>query len=258
MRIDLTLLHPCFAEKLNELVKLCEGENLKIEFSTGFRSIAEQNKLYAQGRTEPGIIVTNVRGGYSQHNFGIAADFFKNVKEHAYDDPEFFSRVGALAKSIGLAWGGDWTKPDRPHLYLPDWGSTTSVLQSRYGSYDSFKKTWKNSDSSGAVKNPEPVQATGRAVSEWVRTLQHELNVQFHAGLAEDGIAGPKTLAACITCRQGARGNITRLIQEKTGTAVDGIWGKNTTAAVKKYQKDHGLAADGIVGKKTWRKLLNL
>lgn len=34
-------------------------------------------------------------------------------------------------------------------------------------------------------------------------------------------------------------------------TGADGVYGKNTTAAVKKYQKDHGLAVDGIAGKNT-------
>ena len=88
--------------------------------------------------------------------------------------------------------------------------------------------------------------------------MQHQLNLQFSAGLAEDGIAGPETLAACITCRPGARGEITRLIQSKVGSTADGIWGNNTTAAVRAYQSTHGLTADGIVGKDTWRAMLGL
>ena len=37
--------------------------------------------------------------------------------------------------------------------------------------------------------------------------------------------------------------------------AADGIFGNGTMAAVKKYQKQHGLVVDGIVGKQTWAKL---
>lgn len=39
-------------------------------------------------------------------------------------------------------------------------------------------------------------------------------------------------------------------------TGADGDFGKNTKAAIIKYQKDKGLAADGVVGKDTWTKLL--
>ena len=35
------------------------------------------------------------------------------------------------------------------------------------------------------------------------------------------------------------------------GTKADGVFGKNTLAAVKKYQQDNGLAVDGIAGEKT-------
>ena len=41
----------------------------------GTRTYAEQDALYAQGRTTGGKRVTNARGGYSNHNFGVAGDF---------------------------------------------------------------------------------------------------------------------------------------------------------------------------------------
>ena len=62
----------------------------------------------------------------------------------------------------------------------------------------------------------------------------------------------------------GARGNITRLIQERLNSLgfncgkVDGIFGGGTRAAVIAFQRAHGLSADGIVGKNTWRALLGL
>ena len=36
---------------------------------------------------------------------------------------------------------------------------------------------------------------------------------------------------------------------------ADGIFGNKTEAAVKKWQKEHGLVADGIIGPKTWASL---
>lgn len=58
----------------------------------------------------------------------------------------------------------------------------------------------------------------------------------------------------------GARGDdVTdlqkRLNQDGYNLAVDGIYGSNTQAAVKDYQKKQGLVQDGIVGNKTWSAL---
>ena len=118
MARDIKQLHPRLQDKIAELKALCKKENLNIGIGECFRSVAEQDALYAQGRTAPGSIITNAKGSTysSQHQWGIAFDFFKNIKGHEYDDTAFFNRVGALAKSIGLAWGGDWKNPvDKPH-----------------------------------------------------------------------------------------------------------------------------------------------
>ena len=64
------------------------------------------------------------------------------------------------------------------------------------------------------------------------------------------------------TLRNGNKGTQVKVLQfllnEKgfdCGKA-DGIWGKNTLAAVKAFQKAKGLDVDGVVGKNTWSKLL--
>lgn len=95
----------------------------------------------------------------------------------------------------------------------------------------------------------------------WVARLQTELNNQFHKGLAVDGLRGPKTLDACVTVKRGAKGNITRLIQERLNSvgfklSTDGIFGGGTENAVKVFQRNRGLSADGIVGRNTWEWLL--
>ena len=125
------------------------------------------------------------------------------------------------------------------------------------------------SNTPGAVtpSNPTPAPSTdSNTVKEdnWVKRLQAECNRQGFSNQVVDGIAGPNTLKGCPLVRRGARGNITKLVQEKLtslgyGTnGVDGIFGNGTKNAVIKYQKSKGLSADGIVGQNTWRKLLNL
>lgn len=110
---------------------------------------------------------------------------------------------------------------------------------------------------------PEPVptptpQPTSKNYHSWIARLQEECNKQGFSNQKVDGIAGPNTLNGSPMVRRGARGNITKLIQEKLGISADGIFGANTEVAVKNYQRTNGLSVDGIVGRNTWRKLLNL
>ena len=57
------------------------------------------------------------------------------------------------------------------------------------------------------------------------------------------------------TIKQGSRGDEVRTLQKKLNITADGIFGKNSEAAVKAYQKAHGLTPDGIVGPHTWESL---
>lgn len=105
-------------------------------------------------------------------------------------------------------------------------------------------------------------QPTPTLVDNWVKRLQEELNLQFNAGLVVDGIKGPKTLNACPTVKKGAKGNVTKLIQERLNSVgfnltLDGSFGTNTYNAVKVFQKNRGLSQDGIVGPNTWEYLLS-
>lgn len=90
---------------------------------SGNRTWEEQAKLYAQGRSSPGKIVTNAKPGYSNHNFGVAVDMgvFKNGKyldENSPNESEEFHRKAAeIAKKYNISWGGDWSSfKDYPHF----------------------------------------------------------------------------------------------------------------------------------------------
>lgn len=68
-------LHPLIKDDLKKIVADIEAKGLHIRITQGLRTIAEQNDLYAQGRTKPGAIVTKAKGGLSFHNYGLAIDF---------------------------------------------------------------------------------------------------------------------------------------------------------------------------------------
>ena len=144
---DIKKCHPRLQEAFQQLLAKCSARGLTVGLGECFRTVAEQDALYAQGRTEPGSIVTYAKGSSyaSQHQWGIAFDFYRNDGKGAYNDSDhFFRRVGEVGKSLGLGWGGDWTSiVDKPHFYLPDWGSGTKILRKQYGTFEHFKKTWE-------------------------------------------------------------------------------------------------------------------
>ena len=111
-------LDPQFAKKLAVFEQMLAGRGIKVIMTWGYRSIEEQDTLYAIGRTKPGKKVTNARGGYSWHNFGLAADYaFVINGKVTWDGP--WSTFGQVARQCGLEWGGDWAKfTDKPHVQV--------------------------------------------------------------------------------------------------------------------------------------------
>ena len=103
---DITLWHPRLQKIASAWIKACATEGITVAISETLRTAAEQDALYAQGRTKPGSIVINAKGSSyrSQHQWGIAFDFYLK--------------------------------------YLPDWGSTPTPLIQKYGTPERFMTTW--------------------------------------------------------------------------------------------------------------------
>jgi peptidoglycan L-alanyl-D-glutamate endopeptidase CwlK len=141
-------LHPKVREQLkNDYLEINNklGKGIRLRFAQGLRTIAEQDALYAQGRTKPGSIVTNAKGGESIHNYGLAFDIVilydrdgngtfetaswsrtedldKNKKADWMEVVDFF-------KSKGWTWGGDWRSfKDYPH-FEKTFGHTWKTLK---------------------------------------------------------------------------------------------------------------------------------
>ncbi|MEK4351330.1 M15 family metallopeptidase [Paenibacillus sp. FSL R5-0475] len=123
-------LHPILLSAATALIERCYTLGVPIIITQGLRTIAEQDALYAQGRTKPGSIVTNAKGGYSYHNYGLAIDFAlllpdgKSVswdmkRDGDGDKVTDWQEVVQEAKKLGFEWGGDWTSfKDYPHFQM--------------------------------------------------------------------------------------------------------------------------------------------
>jgi len=93
----------------------CYKAGIKNIFVTEtYRSQARQNYLYAQGRTRPGKIVTWTLS--SNHTSRLAWDIAVAPPKPLYD-VDTLTKVVAIARKLGITWGGDWTRNiDRPHF----------------------------------------------------------------------------------------------------------------------------------------------
>ena len=137
--LPITGLHPVVAENEGILVRMAARRGIEVVITHGYRSVEDQDALFAQGRSSSGRIVTNARGGESSHNYGLAIDFaLRTPKGEIVWDMERddngngkadWLEVVDLAKELGFTWGGDWANfPDYPHLQM-DFGLSIRDLK---------------------------------------------------------------------------------------------------------------------------------
>ena len=115
---NLNLLKPKVKALALELQKSAKENGIEIIFTCTVRTRDKQDKLYAQGRTAPGKIVTKAKGGESMHNYGVAFDICPVINKKAtWNNPALFNKVGKIGMAIGLEWGGEWKGfIDKPHF----------------------------------------------------------------------------------------------------------------------------------------------
>ena len=123
---NLADIHPELRPLAQEFLNKCREADLDILVTCTYRSVSEQEILYAKGRTMPGKIVTMAKGGQSDHNFTLngkpasrAFDIVPLVNGKAIWDTshpawrtiETIWRSGIKNPSFWLDWYG---KPDAP------------------------------------------------------------------------------------------------------------------------------------------------
>ena len=122
----LNQIFPPLADKIRQMATLLANENIYIRVTQGLRTFAEQDALYAQGRSKPGGIVTNCQGGHSYHNFGLAVDCCPSTAGPGQPfNPDWnqahssWKRMVEVGETLGLNCGADWDHfKDVPHFQL--------------------------------------------------------------------------------------------------------------------------------------------
>lgn len=132
-------VHPQLVEVVKRIGYAMNELGFHVVVTGGVRTTAEQQALYAKGRTAPGGIVTNADGVAKRSNHQPHPDGFGHAVDVTFlqddgtplvltdDKPTWnekrypFALLGAMAKSQGCVWGGDWQSiHDLPHVELPD------------------------------------------------------------------------------------------------------------------------------------------
>jgi peptidoglycan L-alanyl-D-glutamate endopeptidase CwlK len=285
-------VHPELANRVRMLINTFAQSGVQIEVVQGLRTFAEQDALFAQGRSKPGQIVTRARGGQSNHNYGLAIDVvpYSNGKPNWNAPNSIWSAIGAEAEKLGLEWGGDWKRfIDRPHVQLPGLSIKQCNALFQKGGLEAvwaaasrqLKRLQATSIAPPPPPAPIPTGGAGTPAGVPVVTIPAVIVTPVPVAPTPEADATPppppSPSPAPIVAKTAPppprrpakggggsgvklndRGESVRLIQTRlavlgliTHEDVDGIFGKATQAAIKKFQASKGLTADGIVGPNT-------
>ena len=99
-------LHPKFRAQAQAFVEDAENTlNLTFRVASAFRSFAEQQKDYDQGRKIPGKIITWSPPGTSYHNYGLAVDIVVVNPDGSINWNYDYRNVLPIAARHGIAAG---------------------------------------------------------------------------------------------------------------------------------------------------------
>lgn len=160
---DVNELTPAAQKACRLFLKKCEEAGLNIFITETYRSQERQNELYAQGRTEPGQIVTWTL--HSRHTSRRAWDIAVNGP--ILYDISVIERAGEIGKQLGITWGGYWDTPDKPHFEVTeDWKAPEEVEEVTQEQFNQMMETYitdrnKKPVSDWAKNDVEKAKAAG-------------------------------------------------------------------------------------------------
>lgn len=206
----------------------------------------------------------HINKGYS----GIGYHYFINKNGEIYKGrPD--NVIGAHAKgynstSIGICFEGRYNKEVVPQAQLQAGKELVEYLKKKYN----ITKVKKHKDLM-ATDCPGDLFPFDEIIGQ----EKENLILSFQRAAIADGVTLPKygadgqygneTKSAMQKCVVKKRllykyKNCTKLVQRLLGIQQDGLCGKKSDAAIRKFQKENCLEIDGCVGFNTWVVLLGI
>lgn len=129
-------LHPAIREKAQELANALKNAGIPIFINHDghYRTFAEQDALYAKrvkNKNGVWVRVTNAKGGYSNHNYGLAVDMIP-VNGGWNAPSSVYKQMGEIGKALGWEWGGDFKSLYDPCHFQVFFGYTISQLRKKH------------------------------------------------------------------------------------------------------------------------------
>ena len=180
---DVNELTPAAQNACRLFLKKCKEAGLNIFLTETYRSQARQNQLYAQGRTEPGKIVTWTLN--SRHTSRRAWDIAVIGKD--LYDMTVIRKAGAIGQSLGITWGGEWSTPDYVHFeIMEDWTAPEEVEEVTQAEFN------KMMDNYLAERNK-------KSASDWAKTeIEKGISEGITDGTMPQGFATREQVVAMI------------------------------------------------------------
>lgn len=211
---------------------------------------------------------------YNIHNWhlsnqwsGCGYHYFINKEGRIFrgrqDDVIGSHAKGYNATSLGLCFEGDFNKEIPTQEQIDAGLELVAYLKKKYN----IKKVKGHKDLM-ATSCPGSLFPMEKFVDE-----KENLILSFQRAASADGFKfksygldgkfGAETesiMRKCIVKRRlfYKYKNCTKLAQRLLGIKQDGLAGKDTEAAIKKFQENNGLIVDSCVGLNTWKKLLGI
>jgi N-acetyl-anhydromuramyl-L-alanine amidase AmpD len=176
--------------------------------------------------------------------------------------------TGYNSISIGLCFEGDYTTQTMPKAQLDAGKELVAYLKDKYNLTKVKGHRDLMATSCPGVKFPFFEIATAKQNAE-----KENLVLLFQKAAIADGFKFPKygadgsygnetksVMQKCIVKKRllYKYKNATKLVQRLLGLEQDGLCGRQTTNAIKNFQKKNGLVVDGAVGVNTWKVLLGI
>ena len=233
--VDLSLLHPRFKKRLEAFFDDPRIRG-RVSVSSGCRSYAKQAYLYKK---------------YQEGRGNLAANPDRRFGPIGFDGQGIWLGSWHQQQLDGWCYAVDFHRINND---LHTW--EINSIAKEYGIHPTVDGEWWHHQPRKSSEWFEAPALEARVIKEEVKEPQ----IDWHAVL--EYIAGLAATVSARPLRRGSRNEAVRVLQRKLGElgfdagTPDGIFGKMTTRAVRRYQRLNNLKVDGIVGPATWARLM--